>query len=110
MIGIGNSLRGDDGMGTWLAELEDVLFLDDWLTPATDEPQLKAIGPAAAAELRIELEPAECHCAMCQAPFPASRGCCDCACWPWRWSERWGKPIRRPRQLPSAEPNGDQRL
>jgi hypothetical protein len=73
VIGIGNSLRGDDGMGTWLAELEDVLFLDDWLTPATDEPQLKAIGPAAAAELRIELcielEPAECHCAV-PGPLP----------------------------------------
>jgi hydrogenase nickel incorporation protein HypA/HybF len=33
---------------------------------------------AAGAELRIESEPAECHCAACDAPFPASDGCCDC--------------------------------
>ncbi|MBD2422857.1 hydrogenase maturation nickel metallochaperone HypA [Cyanobium sp. FACHB-13342] len=33
---------------------------------------------AAGAELRIESEPAECHCAACNAPFPAADGCCDC--------------------------------
>lgn len=33
---------------------------------------------AAGAELRIEIEPAECHCAVCAAPFPAPQGCCDC--------------------------------
>ncbi|QVL52312.1 MAG: hydrogenase maturation nickel metallochaperone HypA [Cyanobium sp. M30B3] len=33
---------------------------------------------AAAAELSIEREPAECHCAVCDAPFPAPHGCCDC--------------------------------
>jgi hydrogenase nickel incorporation protein HypA/HybF len=33
---------------------------------------------AAGAELAIELEPAICHCAVCDAPFPAPDGCCDC--------------------------------
>jgi hydrogenase nickel incorporation protein HypA/HybF len=33
---------------------------------------------AAGAELRIEIEPAECHCTVCAAPFPAPHGCCDC--------------------------------
>jgi hydrogenase maturation protease len=91
VIGIGNPLRGDDGVGTWLAEqaavltaadpdgpvavrsvqqltpelaeelaqLEDVLFIDAWLTPATDEPQLKAIGPATGAVESHRLEPAQ---------------------------------------------------
>lgn len=33
---------------------------------------------AAGAELRIEIEAAECHCTACDAPFPALDGCCDC--------------------------------
>ena len=33
---------------------------------------------AAGAELRIEIEAAECHCTACDAPFPAPDGCCDC--------------------------------
>jgi hydrogenase nickel incorporation protein HypA/HybF len=41
-------------------------------------PVVMAGTIAAGAELGIELEPAECHCAVCQAPFPAPQGCCDC--------------------------------
>lgn len=33
---------------------------------------------AAGAELRLEIEPARCHCAACNAPFEARDGCCDC--------------------------------
>jgi hydrogenase nickel incorporation protein HypA/HybF len=33
---------------------------------------------AAGAELRIEIEAAECHCTACDAPFPVPDGCCDC--------------------------------
>ena len=33
---------------------------------------------AAGAELRIDIEAAECHCTACDAPFPAPDGCCDC--------------------------------
>jgi hydrogenase maturation protease len=91
VIGIGNPLRGDDGVGTWLAEqaavltaedsdgpvavrsvqqltpelaeelaqLEDVLFIDAWLAPATAEPQLTAIDPAAGEAESHRLEPAQ---------------------------------------------------
>jgi hydrogenase maturation protease len=79
VIGIGNPLRGDDGVGAWLAEqvggrsvqqltpelaeelaqLEDVLFIDAWLAPAPAEPQLTAIGPAAGAVESHRLEPAQ---------------------------------------------------
>ena len=79
VIGIGNPLRGDDGVGALLAEqmggrsvqqltpelaeelaqLEDVLFIDAWLAPATAEPQLTAIGPAAGAVESHRLEPAQ---------------------------------------------------
>jgi hydrogenase nickel incorporation protein HypA/HybF len=41
-------------------------------------PVVMAGTIAAGAELRIESEPAECHCAACKAPFPAPDGCCDC--------------------------------
>jgi hydrogenase nickel incorporation protein HypA/HybF len=41
-------------------------------------PLVMAGTIAAGAELRIEHEPAECHCAACHAPFPARDGCCDC--------------------------------
>ena len=41
-------------------------------------PVVMAGTMAAGAKLRIEREPAECFCAACAAPFPASDGCCDC--------------------------------
>jgi len=41
-------------------------------------PVVMAGTIAAGAELRIEIEPAQCHCAACDAPFPAPDGCCDC--------------------------------
>jgi hydrogenase nickel incorporation protein HypA/HybF len=41
-------------------------------------PLVMAGTIAAAAELAIELELATCHCAVCDAPFPAPDGCCDC--------------------------------
>jgi len=69
VIGIGNPLRGDDGIGALLAdqvggrsvqqltpelaaelaELEAVLFIDAWLAPAGATPQLTPISPAAGA-------------------------------------------------------------
>ncbi len=69
VIGIGNPLRGDDGIGALLAdqvggrsvqqltpelaaelaELEAVLFIDAWLAPAGASPQLTEISPAAGA-------------------------------------------------------------
>ena len=68
VIGIGNSLRGDDGVGALLAEqvggrsvqqltpelaaelaeLEAVLFIDAWLAPAGATPRLVEVIPAAA--------------------------------------------------------------
>ncbi|MEB3172785.1 MAG: hydrogenase maturation nickel metallochaperone HypA [Cyanobacteriota bacterium] len=41
-------------------------------------PVVMAGTIAAGAELQIELESATCHCAVCDAPFPAPQGCCDC--------------------------------
>ena len=41
-------------------------------------PVVMAGTIAAGAELHIEIERAECHCAVCAAPFPAPQGCCDC--------------------------------
>lgn len=41
-------------------------------------PVVMAGTMAAGAELHIEIEPAECQCAACALPFPASDGCCDC--------------------------------
>jgi hydrogenase nickel incorporation protein HypA/HybF len=41
-------------------------------------PVVMAGTIAADAEFSIESEPAECHCAVCDAPFPAPEGCCDC--------------------------------
>ena len=66
VIGIGNPLRGDDGVGgllaeqvggrsvqqltpelaAELAELEAVLFIDAWLAPAGAGPELIAIAPS----------------------------------------------------------------
>jgi len=79
VIGIGNPLRGDDGVGALLAEqvggrsvqqltpelaaelaeLEEVLFIDAWLAPAGAAPQLTEIAPAAAAAGSHRLEPAQ---------------------------------------------------
>jgi hydrogenase maturation protease len=91
VIGIGNPLRGDDGVGACLAEqaavltaadpggpvavrsvqqltpelaeelaqLEDVLFIDAWLTPAGAAPQLQPLSPAGRASADSHrLEPA----------------------------------------------------
>ena len=79
VIGIGNPLRGDDGVGALLAETaggrsvqqltpelaeelarqQAVLFIDAWLAPAKAAPQLLAIGPAAGAATSHRLEPAQ---------------------------------------------------
>jgi hydrogenase maturation protease len=79
VIGIGNALRGDDGIGALLAdqvggrsvqqltpelaaelaELEAVLFIDAWLAPAGAAPELTAIAPAAGAAHSHRLEPAQ---------------------------------------------------
>jgi hydrogenase maturation protease len=79
VIGIGNSLRGDDGVGALLAEqvggrsvqqltpelaaelaeLEEVLFIDAWLAPAGAAPRITAISPAAGAAESHRLEPAQ---------------------------------------------------
>ena len=74
-----------------LAHQQAVLFIDAWRAPGGAAPQLVEVEAlrfafplvmegtiAAGAELRIEIEPAECHCAVCAAPFPAPQGCCDC--------------------------------
>ena len=79
VIGIGNTLRGDDGIGALLAELaggrsvqqltpelaadlaelEAVLFIDAWLAPVGAAPQLTVIAPAAGAAESHRLEPAQ---------------------------------------------------
>ncbi|MCH9714443.1 MAG: hydrogenase maturation protease [Cyanobacteria bacterium] len=81
VIGIGNPLRGDDGVGALLAEpvggrsvqqltpelaeelagLEAVLFVDAWLAPAgVAEPRLTPISPTqAGAPETHRLEPAQ---------------------------------------------------
>ncbi|MFO7628304.1 MAG: hydrogenase maturation protease, partial [Prochlorococcaceae cyanobacterium] len=79
VIGIGNPLRGDDGIGALLAEqvggrcvqqltpelaeelaeLEAVLFIDAWLAAAGAVPQLRAMAPAAGAAESHRLEPAQ---------------------------------------------------
>ena len=79
VIGIGNLLRGDDGIGALLAEqvggrcvqqltpelaaelaeLEAVLFIDAWLAPAGAVPWITAISPAAGAAESHRLEPAQ---------------------------------------------------
>ena len=79
VIGIGNPLRGDDGIGALLAEqvggrgvqqltpelaaelaeLEAVLFIDAWLAPPGAAPELIPIAPAAAAAGSHRLEPAQ---------------------------------------------------
>lgn len=79
VIGIGNSLRGDDGVGALLAEqvggrsvqqltpelaaelaeLEAVLFIDAWLAPAGAAPRITAISLAAGAAESHRLEPAQ---------------------------------------------------
>jgi hydrogenase nickel incorporation protein HypA/HybF len=41
-------------------------------------PVVMAGTIAAAAELCLEIEPAECHCQPCNLTFPAPHGCCDC--------------------------------
>ena len=79
VIGIGNLLRGDDGVGgllaeevggrsvqqltpelaAELAELEVVVFIDAWLAPAGAKPQLVEVIPAAGAPDTHRLEPAQ---------------------------------------------------
>ena len=79
VIGIGNPLRGDDGVGALLAEpvggrcvqqltpelaaelaeLEAVLFIDAWLAPAGAAPQLTAIAPVDGAAGSHRLEPVQ---------------------------------------------------
>jgi hydrogenase maturation protease len=79
VIGIGNSLRGDDGVGALLAEqvggrsvqqltpelaaelaeLEEVLFIDAWLAPAGAAPRITAISPASGAAESHRLEPSQ---------------------------------------------------
>ena len=79
VIGIGNLLRGDDGVGgllaeelggrsvqqltpelaAELAELEVVLFIDAWLAPAGAKPQLVEVIPVAGAPDTHRLEPAQ---------------------------------------------------
>jgi hydrogenase maturation protease len=79
VIGIGNPLRGDDGVGgllaeqvggrsvqqltpelaAELAELEAVLFIDAWLAPVGAMPWLGTIAPAAGAAETHRLEPAQ---------------------------------------------------
>ncbi len=79
VIGIGNSLRGDDGVGALLAEqvggrsvqqltpelaaelaeLEAVLFIDAWLAPAGATPELTEIAPAVDVTDSHRLEPAQ---------------------------------------------------
>jgi hydrogenase maturation protease len=88
VIGIGNPLRGDDGIGALLAEqaggrsvqqltpelaadlaeLEAVLFIDAWLAPVGAAPQLTLLSPAAASGDSHRLEPAE-LLAMSQALY-----------------------------------------
>lgn len=82
VIGIGNPLRGDDGVGALLAEQvmgavdaravqqltpelaaelarrDAVLFIDAWSAPAGARPQLQSIGPANASGDSHRLEPA----------------------------------------------------
>jgi hydrogenase maturation protease len=82
VIGIGNPLRGDDGVGALLAEqvarqaavrcvqqltpelaaalahLDAVLFIDAWLAPAAAVPQLITLSPAASTTSSHRLEPA----------------------------------------------------
>ncbi len=84
VIGIGNTLRGDDGVGALLAErrpcglgmearsvqqltpelaadlaaLEAVLFIDAWRAPAGAVPELSAIVPAADEVDSHQLQPA----------------------------------------------------
>lgn len=41
-------------------------------------PVVMAGTIAEGAELRIEREPARCHCQPCDTPFEARDGCCDC--------------------------------
>jgi hydrogenase maturation protease len=79
VIGIGNPLRGDDGIGALLAdqvggrsvqqltpelaaelaELEAVLFIDAWLAPAGAAARLTQISPAVGAVGSHRLEPAQ---------------------------------------------------
>ena len=77
VLGIGNPLRGDDGVGALLAEeargrsvqqltpelaeelapLEAVLFIDAWLAPLGATPQLTLITAAAGAAESHRLDP-----------------------------------------------------
>ena len=79
VLGIGNPLRGDDGIGALLAEeaggrsvqqltpdlaeqlacLDAVLFIDAWLAPAGATPQLLVMTPAAGVCESHRLEPAQ---------------------------------------------------
>ncbi|MBM5799720.1 MAG: hydrogenase maturation protease [Cyanobacteria bacterium K_DeepCast_35m_m2_023] len=92
VIGIGNPLRGDDGVGALLAEqaavqtaarcvqqltpelaaelahLDAVLFIDAWEAVAGTEPQLQDLQPAGASGDSHRLEPAA-LLAVCQALY-----------------------------------------
>jgi hydrogenase maturation protease len=79
VIGIGNPLRGDDGIGALLAEqvggrsvqqltpelaeelapLDAVLFIDAWLAPAGAAPQRVEVIPAGGAGDTHRFEPAQ---------------------------------------------------
>ncbi|MDI9406387.1 MAG: hydrogenase maturation protease [Chitinophagaceae bacterium] len=91
VIGIGNPLRGDDGVGALLAEAvggrsvqqltpelaealacqQAVLFIDAWLAPAGAAPQLVEVLPAAAALDSHRLEPAQ-LLAVCRVLYGSS--------------------------------------
>jgi len=92
VIGIGNPLRGDDGVGALLAEqaavqtaarcvqqltpelaaelapLDAVLFIDAWQAPEGAQPQLQPLSPAGANGDSHWLEPAA-LLAVCQVLY-----------------------------------------
>lgn len=77
VIGIGNPLRGDDGVGAWLAEQvggrsvqqltpelaeelaqrDAVLFIDAWCAPPGAAPHLRDLNPAGTGADSHRLEP-----------------------------------------------------
>jgi hydrogenase maturation protease len=91
VIGIGNPLRGDDGVGALLAEqlggrsvqqltpelaeelagLEAVLFIDAWLAPAGARPELRQLISSGAAAESHRLEPEQ-LLAICEVLYGRS--------------------------------------